>query len=91
MQSPTNESDISNLDLLRALAVLIVYFSHLLMVLRVGDSWGFISLYQLSQAGVMIFFVHTAFVLMLSLSAKNKAARACFERSMSVGPFVFTL
>ena len=79
MQSPTSESDISNLDLLRALAVLIVYLSHLLMVFRVNNLLGFISLYQLSQAGVMIFFVHTAFVLMLSLERQNRGGLDMFR------------
>src|SRR5271154_6729604 len=79
MQSPLSESDISNLDLLRALAVLTVYFTHLLMVFRVGSLWGIISLYQLSQAGVMIFFVHTAFVLMLSLERQSHSGLSMFR------------
>jgi peptidoglycan/LPS O-acetylase OafA/YrhL len=66
------ENSISNLDLLRAIAVLIVYFSHLLMTFRIEKLRG-IPIYELSQAGVMIFFVHTAFVLMLSLERQKES------------------
>jgi peptidoglycan/LPS O-acetylase OafA/YrhL len=78
-QSAPNGNSISNLDLLRALAVLIVYFAHLLMVFRVDRLWGLISVYDLSQAGVMIFFVHTAFVLMLSLERQKESGPSLFR------------
>lgn len=79
MYDRSSGDDIPNLDLLRALAVMIVYFSHLVMVYGVGDPWGVISIYQLSQAGVMIFFVHTAFVLMLSLERQKGTGISVFR------------
>lgn len=54
----------ANLDLIRAFAVLCVFFGHLLPLAFHRDSlfeWRF------AQMGVLIFFVHTSFVLMLSL------------------------
>jgi len=66
-----NNNDLPNLDLLRATAVLIVYFAHLLMTYGLDKHWTAFSIYVLSQAGVTIFFVHTAFVLMLSLERQN--------------------
>lgn len=54
----------ANLDLIRAVAVLCVLFGHLVSFDREGSheiAWHF------AQMGVLIFFVHTSFVLMLSL------------------------
>jgi peptidoglycan/LPS O-acetylase OafA/YrhL len=57
-------SESRNLDLLRAIAVMLVYGSHLLSILHVHGS----SVYDhLGRAGVMFFFVHTCLVLLLSL------------------------
>ncbi len=89
VQNLPNEASISNLDILRAIAVLLVYFAHFLMMFHVGDPWG-ISIYSLSQAGVMIFFVHTAFVLMLSLSAKKEMGGVCFALFTFAGSSGFT-
>jgi peptidoglycan/LPS O-acetylase OafA/YrhL len=50
-----------NLDLLRAVAVLCVFVSHLL------DVFGIRSFGSLGRVGVILFFVHTSFVLMGSL------------------------
>src|SRR5258708_39971052 len=50
-----------NLDLLRTVAVLCVFVSHLL------DVFGIRSFGSLGRGGVIIFFVHTSFVLMGSL------------------------
>jgi peptidoglycan/LPS O-acetylase OafA/YrhL len=50
-----------NLDLLRAVAVMCVFVSHLLNV------FGIRSFGSLGRVGVIIFFVHTSFVLMGSL------------------------
>ncbi len=50
-----------NLDLLRAVAVLCVYFSHVL------DVFGMRIFGSLGRVGVVIFFVHTSYVLMGSL------------------------
>jgi peptidoglycan/LPS O-acetylase OafA/YrhL len=53
-----------NLDLLRSAAVLFVYVGHLISFLSLNKS-GFFAL--LARAGVLIFFVHTSLVLMLSM------------------------
>jgi peptidoglycan/LPS O-acetylase OafA/YrhL len=57
-----------NLDLLRAVAVLCVYFSHLL------DVFGIRSFGSLGRVGVVIFFVHTSYVLMGSLERLQRDA-----------------
>ena len=57
-------SESANLDLIRALAVLCVFFGHLMGIrfhTLESTTW------HLAQIGVLIFFVHTSFVLMLSL------------------------
>lgn len=67
-------SDSPNLDLIRACAVACVFFAHLYAIVfgRSEITWHF------GQLGVLIFFVHTSFVLMLSL-----------ERSKLNGPRMF--
>lgn len=65
--SATAQKEISvNLDMLRALAVLAVYFSHLCGVL------GNRSYSSLGRFGVILFFVHTSFVLMASLQRLDR-------------------
>jgi peptidoglycan/LPS O-acetylase OafA/YrhL len=62
----------SNLDLIRAVAVLCVFFGHL-PTYRADEGTHDIG-WHFAQMGVLIFFVHTSFVLMLSLErsvAKN--------------------
>jgi peptidoglycan/LPS O-acetylase OafA/YrhL len=51
----------SNLDFLRAVAVLAVYFAHLSHALNLYNPG------SLGRFGVLIFFVHTSCVLMFSL------------------------
>jgi peptidoglycan/LPS O-acetylase OafA/YrhL len=58
-------TDSSVLDLLRAVAVLLVLISHLVEATR-DDAWWWLA-QQLGRAGVLLFFVHTALVLMFSL------------------------
>jgi peptidoglycan/LPS O-acetylase OafA/YrhL len=66
--------DSTNLDLLRAVAVLCVFFAHLILCLadtghyRISDYpfWK-LQLGELGHVGVLFFFVHTALVLMMSL------------------------
>ena len=60
IREPTLEP---NLDVLRAFAVLAVYVGHLLQTLHVGGDW----IHDLAQTGVIIFFVHTSLVLLMSL------------------------
>lgn len=68
-------SELRNLDVLRAIAVLCVFAAHLclflikfdyLPVARQAETWD-IFLNLLGHLGVLFFFVHTALVLMLSL------------------------
>ncbi|MGD0831247.1 MAG: acyltransferase [Terracidiphilus sp.] len=67
--SPRKEIS-ANLDLLRAVAVLSVFVSHFFRAH--GDlSWS-----SLGRFGVILFFVHTSFVLMASLERLEKTARS---------------
>ena len=60
----------TNLDFLRSVAVLLVFFSHFFsLLLGKGEKWGF--LFHLGQLGVLMFFVHTCLVLMWSLERSN--------------------
>jgi peptidoglycan/LPS O-acetylase OafA/YrhL len=68
MPRPPREITSVNLDLLRAVAVLCVFFAHLLTVLNI-PSFG-----SLGRFGVVIFFVHTSFVLMESLERLETTA-----------------
>jgi peptidoglycan/LPS O-acetylase OafA/YrhL len=61
-----------NLDVLRAIAVLSVYFAHLLATLKIHISW------DMGEFGVLIFFVHTSLVLMMSLERIQLAGRPLF-------------
>jgi peptidoglycan/LPS O-acetylase OafA/YrhL len=61
MTSPARSLTSPNLDLLRTTAVLCVFLNHLLLVL------GFEGAAGLGRFGVLLFFVHTSLVLMLSL------------------------
>jgi peptidoglycan/LPS O-acetylase OafA/YrhL len=62
-----------NLDLLRAVAVLCVFVSHLL------DVFGIRSFGSLGRVGVIIFFVHTSFVLMGSLERLQRDAQSNWQ------------
>lgn len=61
----------ANLDILRSVAVLAVFLTHLLQCLagnRAGEHLAFgVETWSLGQVGVLIFFVHTSLVLMQSL------------------------
>jgi peptidoglycan/LPS O-acetylase OafA/YrhL len=61
------KTDSANLDFLRIFAVLTVYFGHLLQLFHTDKLVGRLTIYDLAQTGVLIFFVHTSLVLMLSL------------------------
>jgi peptidoglycan/LPS O-acetylase OafA/YrhL len=64
-----------NLDLVRAIAVLCVFFAHLgdAVVGRSELAWHF------GQLGVLIFFVHTSLVLMQSLDRSSSKGAALFR------------
>jgi len=64
-------TDLPNLDFLRAVAVLLVLFGHLTYFLGLTD-WGPLRIIFAGTMGVMIFFVHTCYVLMLSLERQWK-------------------
>jgi peptidoglycan/LPS O-acetylase OafA/YrhL len=63
--------DLPNLDFLRAVAVLLVVFGHLTFF-RGITAVGPFNLYEMGGLGVRLFFVHTCFVLMLSLQRQWK-------------------
>jgi len=54
-----------NLDLLRTVAVLLVLVDHLFMAAGLASSFPIV--YDIGKLGVLLFFVHTSLVLMLSL------------------------
>jgi peptidoglycan/LPS O-acetylase OafA/YrhL len=60
-----------NLDFLRTIAVLLVFFGHLSFFRQIL-SLGPLNLTFMGALGVMFFFVHTALVLMLSLERQQK-------------------
>jgi peptidoglycan/LPS O-acetylase OafA/YrhL len=68
-----------NLDFLRASAVLFVFFGHLLQTLHIESMAGVITIYDMAQTGVLIFFVHTSLVLMLSLDRQHCLGRSLFS------------
>src|SRR5271165_151232 len=68
--------DSANLDVLRAIAVMCVFFSHLLHFSRGGETeFG----WHLGQLGVLMFFVHTSLVLMFSLERTSLDGHALFS------------
>ena len=68
MNRSSFSGDNSNLDLIRAVAVLAVFFAHL-----TGIVWGPSEVaWHFGQMGVLIFFVHTSMVLMLSLERNGR-------------------
>ncbi len=71
-----NREESTNLDVLRAIAVSCVFVSHLPDV--VDRNLGFISARQLGVGGVLLFFVHTSCVLLMSLE-RSKAHRQCLN------------
>lgn len=63
-----------NLDILRSVAVMLVFAQHLVLAVSYGavnfDNrflWG-VDVWTLGRAGVLLFFVHTSLVLMLSMA-----------------------
>ena len=64
-----DEQQSANLDLLRASAVLLVFFSHVPYALGVKSGWDFDSI---GHYGVMMFFIHTSLVLSMSMARLEK-------------------
>jgi len=70
----------ANLDLLRSIAVLLVFGTHYIDIqYGLGAEWSL--LWHLGQLGVLIFFVHTSLVLMWSLE------RSSLHRECLFAPF----
>lgn len=68
--SEIRSAPVANLDILRAIAVTIVLMAHFALTMS-GNGPGQrvvfgVDLYTLGRTGVLIFFVHTSLVLMLS-------------------------
>lgn len=76
-------ADLPNMDFMRAVAVLLVLFGHLTYFLGLMN-WGPLKIILAGIMGVQIFFVHTCFVLMLSLERqwKNQPAAELFKSFM---------
>jgi peptidoglycan/LPS O-acetylase OafA/YrhL len=61
--------ELANLDFLRAMAVGIVFFNHLLLTMNIREVG------DLGHFGVLLFFVHTALVLMMSMERLGLSGR----------------
>lgn len=67
-----------NLDILRAAAVSFVFLGHLIKCLTIRPQ--LIQLFDgLARAGVMVFFVHTSFVLLLSIDRMKETGSRLFH------------
>jgi peptidoglycan/LPS O-acetylase OafA/YrhL len=74
-----------NLDLLRAIAVLLVVVEHTLLAMHVH--WiGFLDMAWLGVVGVFMFFVHTSLVLMWSLERKPHILDFYIRRAFRIYP-----
>ena len=73
--------ELSNLDLLRSLAVCLVVFSHGMLYLGRAEDAGFAGI-----AGVCLFFVHTCLVLMGSLERDPHPGRFYLRRIFRIYP-----
>lgn len=73
----SDRSDLPNLDILRAIAVLLVVAGHVLEVIaqKNGTSYHPYDWY-LGRLGVLLFFVHTSLVLMLSIRRLESSGQA---------------
>lgn len=69
--------DLPNLDLMRALAVVLVLFAHLLELAGRRMDVRQVDLY-IGRLGVLMFFVHTSLVLMMSLQRSKRLGAPLF-------------
>jgi peptidoglycan/LPS O-acetylase OafA/YrhL len=76
--------DYRNLDVLRSIAVLLVLFSHLLKSVGYQDSAvaEALALKHMAHFGVLIFFIHTSLVLMMSMRRLELEQRAVKKRAV---------
>jgi peptidoglycan/LPS O-acetylase OafA/YrhL len=77
MSDAPHSAKSANLDLLRAIAVVLVFVDHLLLKLRLDHVWK-IDTSGLGHFGVLLFFVHTSLVLMYSLGRSGLAGTRLF-------------
>jgi len=63
-------TDSRNLDFLRSVAVLLVLVNHLFMAAGLAERFPVV--YDAGRLGVLMFFVHTSLVLMLSLERSSE-------------------
>lgn len=88
-------SDSVNLDVLRSIAVLLVFFVHYYDIHKgAGQQWGVC--WHLGLLGVLMFFVHTSLVLMRSLERSGQAGKHIFlpfyvRRAMRIYPLSILL
>ena len=79
----------SNLDILRAIAVGAVLLAHLFRFFG-NEHLGPFSAWELGISGVLMFFVHTALVLMMLMERMSLANVTDRQRFMSVVPPAYT-
>ena len=74
----TQSKESANLDLLRAIAVSAVFFDHLLSTFGIKDFLS-IDLWAIGRLGVLIFFVHTSLVLLMSMERLKLSGAQLFS------------
>jgi peptidoglycan/LPS O-acetylase OafA/YrhL len=74
----SSKHESANLDLLRSVAVLLVVGSHAAFFLGHAGIAG--QVYQVGRLGVLLFFIHTSLVLMMSLERLEKTGAAHLVR-----------
>lgn len=72
----------ANLDVLRAMAVLMVFCPHILNYGNFSDR----RVYSLGQFGVLVFFVHTSLVLMMSMERHSGTVNFYIRRFFRIYP-----
>lgn len=82
-----------NLDLLRSVAVLLVLGSHILTAL--GLPWEHTAIGSVAHLGVLLFFIHTSLVLMMSLARLEQSdgslvSRFYIRRAFRIYPLAIT-
>ena len=77
-----------NLDFLRAFAVMLVVFGHVATFFDRLGPYGHVRLVTMGTLGVLLFFVHTALVLMQSLERQPGAAAFLVRRVFRIYPLM---
>lgn len=81
----------ANLDLLRTVAVSLVVGSHLVLLVTPAREAYLPSIRVIGRLGVMIFFVHTALVLSMSLQRQPGAAAFLVRRVFRIYPLAMAI